>query len=67
VKYLYPTRNKRLRRLTLGFTVLYGVLGVWALLQYPDVPEWVAPVSFVYVMFYALMSFFPKFGVTKAA
>ena len=62
VKYLYPTRNTRLRRLTLGLTYLYGILGVWGLLQYPHVPTWVVPASFVYVAYYALLSFFPKFG-----
>jgi len=67
IKYLYPTRNTRFRKLTLGFTYLYGVLGVWGLLQYPDVPMWVAPASFVYVVFYAVMSFFPKFGSTESA
>lgn len=67
VKYLYPTRNTRLRRFTLGFTYLYGVLGVWGLLQYPDVPGWVAPASGVYVIYYALLSFFPKFGTAKSA
>jgi len=67
VKYLYPTRNTRMRRFTLGFTYVYGALGVWALLQYPDVPEWVAPVSSIYVIFYALMSFFPKIGIPKSA
>jgi phosphatidylcholine synthase len=67
VKYLYPTRNTRMRRFTLGFTYFYGALGVWALLQYPNVPEWVAPVSSIYVAFYVLMSFFPKFGMPKSA
>ncbi|NUQ84753.1 MAG: CDP-alcohol phosphatidyltransferase family protein [Anaerolineales bacterium] len=67
VKYLYPTRNNRLRRLTLVLTYLYGALGVWGLLQYPDVPKWVAPASFVYVAYYALLSFFPKFGMRKTA
>lgn len=67
IKFLYPTRNNRLRRFTLGFTYLYGALGVWGLLQYPNVPEWVAPVSFVYVAFYAAMSFFPKLGMPKPA
>ena len=67
VKYLYPSRNTRLRRFTLGLTYLYAGLGVWALLQYPDVPEWVAPASFVYVAYYALLSFFPKFGTPKPA
>lgn len=67
VKYLYPSRNTRLRRFTLGFTYLYAGLGVWALLQYPEVPKWVAPASFVYVAYYALLSFFPKFGTPKTA
>ena len=66
VKYLYPTRNTRLRKFTLGFTYLYGAIGVWGLLQYPDVPEWVAPASFVYVAYYAALSFFPKLGTPKS-
>lgn len=65
VKYLYPTRNTRLRRFTLGLTYAYAALGFWALSKYPDVPEWVAPVSGVYVAYYALLSFFPKFGVPR--
>jgi len=67
IKFLYPTRNNRLRLLTYALTYLYGALGVWGLLQYPDVPEWVAPVSFVYVVYYAAMSFFPKIGAPKPA
>lgn len=67
VKYLYPTRNTRLRRFTLGFTYLYGGLGVWGLLQYPEVPEWVTPVSFIYIAYYAVLSFFPKVGTPKLA
>ena len=66
VKYLYPTRNTRLRRFTLGFTYLYGFLGVWGLLQYPNVPEWVVPASFLYVGYYALLSFFPKLGSAES-
>lgn len=67
VKYLYPTRNNRLRRFTLGITYAYGALGVWGLLQYPDVPAWVAPASFIYVAYYAAMSFFPRLGMAKSA
>ena len=66
VKYLYPSRNTRLRRVTLAFTYLYGVLGVWGLMQYPNVPDWVVPVSFVYVAYYVLMSFFPNIGATRS-
>lgn len=67
IKFLYPTRNNRFRRFTTLFTYLYGALGIWGLLQYPDVPVWVAPVSFLYVAYYAAMSFFPKLGAPKAA
>lgn len=66
VKYLYPSRNTRFRRFTLGFTYVYGVLGVWGLLQYPDVPEWIVPATFVYIAYYAVMSFFPKLGAAKS-
>jgi phosphatidylcholine synthase len=67
VKYIYPSRNTRLRRLTLGLTYLYGAIGVWALMQYPSVPQWVVWISLVYVGYYALLSFFPKIGQVKPA
>lgn len=67
VKYIYPTRNSRLRRLTLGLTYLYGAIGVWALMQYPSVPQWVVWISLAYVGYYALLSFFPKIGSVKPA
>ena len=67
VKYLYPSRNTRLRRLTLALTYLYGGIGVWGLLQYPSVPQWIVWISLVYVLYYALLSFFPKLGSAKPA
>ena len=67
VKYIYPTRNTRLRRLTLGLTYLYGAIGIWGLLQYPSVPQWVVWISLAYVVYYALLSFFPKIGRVKPA
>jgi phosphatidylcholine synthase len=67
VKYIYPSRNTRLRRLTLGLTYIYGAIGVWALLQYPNVPQWIVWISLVYVAYYALLSFFPKIGGVKPA
>lgn len=66
VKYIYPSRNTRLRRLTLALTYLYGAIGVWALLQYPSVPQWVVWISLGYVGYYALLSFFPKLGLKPA-
>jgi phosphatidylcholine synthase len=67
VKYIYPSRNTRLRRLTLVLTYLYGAIGVWALLQYPRVPEWVVWISLAYVGYYALLSLFPRIGHVKPA
>ena len=67
IRFLYPSRNNRYRRFTTAFTYLYGAVGVWGLLQYPEVPGWVAPASFVYVAYYAVMSFFPKLGAPKSA
>src|SRR5215217_1490244 len=67
VKYLYPSRNTRLRRLTLGLTYLYGAIGVWGLLQYPSVPEWVMWASLFYVAYYGILSLFPKIGLTELA
>jgi phosphatidylcholine synthase len=67
VKYIYPSRNTRLRRLTLGLTYLYAAIGVWGLLQYPKVPQWIVWISLVYVAYYALLSFFPKIGSIELA
>ena len=67
VKYIYPTRSTRFRRLTLSLTYLYGVIGVWGLLQYPNVPEWAVWVSLIYAIYYVLLSFFPKIGGVKPA
>ncbi|MDX1378602.1 MAG: hypothetical protein R3307_07120, partial [Anaerolineales bacterium] len=67
VRYLYPTRNTRFRRLTLGLTYAYGAIGVWGLLHYPNVPGWVVPASLIYVAFYGAMSFFPKLGAAESA
>jgi phosphatidylcholine synthase len=60
VKYVYPTRNTRLRRLTLVLSYLYAAVGVWGLLQYPDVPGWVVLGSFIYVGYYIALSLWPR-------
>jgi phosphatidylcholine synthase len=67
VKYLYPSRNTRLRRLTLILTYIYGAIGIWGLLQYPSVPQWIVWISFIYIAYYALLSFFPKIGQVEPA
>ncbi len=60
IKYIYPSRNRTLRRLTLALTYLYGAVGVWGLLQYPNSPKWVVWASLIYVLYYLVLSLVPK-------
>lgn len=60
IKYIYPSRNSYLRTLTLALTYLYGAVGIWGLLQYPNQPQWVVWASFLYVGYYLVLSVIPK-------
>ncbi len=60
IKYIYPTRNTYLRGLTLGLTYLYGAIGIWGLVQYPNHPQWVVWASFIYIGYYLVLSVIPK-------
>ncbi|MDO9303591.1 MAG: hypothetical protein Q7T89_19545 [Anaerolineales bacterium] len=60
IKYIYPSRNSYLRTLTLALTYLYGAIGIWGLVQYPNQPEWVVWASFIYVAYYLVLSVIPK-------
>lgn len=67
IKYIYPSRNTVMKRLTDILTYLYGILGVWAAMQYPDVPVWAIWVTLVYVAYYAVLSLWPKERLPKNA
>jgi len=60
IKYIYPSRNSYLRTLTLALTYIYGAIGIWGLVQYPNQPKWVVWVSFIYVAYYLVLSIIPK-------
>lgn len=60
IKYIYPSRNSYLRTLTLVLTYLYGAVGIWGLIQYPNQPQWVVWVSFIYIAYYLVLSIIPK-------
>jgi len=60
IKYIYPSRTTYLRKLTLVLTYLYGIVGIWGVLQYPNVPKWVVWSSFIYVAYYLVLSIIPK-------
>lgn len=60
VKYIYPTRTTRLKKLTLILTYLYAAIGVLGVVLYPDVPMWIIYASFVYVVYYVGLSLWPR-------
>jgi len=60
IKYIYPSRNSYLPRLTYGLTLLYGGIGIWALLKYPNTPMWMLWASLLYVAYYVVLSLIPK-------
>lgn len=66
VKYIYPSRNTYLKTLTNVLTWAYAAVGIWALLQYPNHPNWVAWASLVYVGYYLVLSLIPKNKNTPA-
>jgi phosphatidylcholine synthase len=67
IKYIYPSRNTRLRSLTLILSYLYGIVGIWGVMQYPNVPKWVIWGSFIYVAYYTILSLWPRDKNMQAA
>jgi phosphatidylcholine synthase len=60
IKYIYPSRNTRLRSLTLILSYLYAIVGIWSVLQYPNIPQWAVWASFIYVAYYIALSLWPR-------
>ena len=67
VKYIYPTRTTRLKKITLALSYLYAALGVVGVILYPNVPMWIVYASFVYIAYYIGLSLWPRKRGTKAA
>jgi phosphatidylcholine synthase len=60
IKYIYPSRNNYLRKMTLALTYLYGAIGIWGILQYPNQPKWVIWATLIYAVYYVVLSLIPK-------
>lgn len=60
VKWIYPSRETRYRKITLGLSYLYGVVGIYGLFLFPATPLWVVYSSFIYVAYYVWLSFMPR-------
>ena len=60
IKYLYPTRTLRLKKLTLLITFVFGALGLVGLILYPNEPKWIWWVSLTYGAYYLGVSLWPR-------
>ena len=61
VKYIYPTRTPRYRKLTVTLTSLWGVMVIVILWQFPDPQRWLVWTSLSYVAYYVGMSLYLTF------
>ncbi len=64
VKYVYPSRTKPFRRLTLLLTVLWGFLLAAIVWQLPDPERWLVHTSLLYVVYYIGISIYTVAGRT---
>lgn len=60
VKYIYPSRTRFNRTLTLVLTCLFGLFSAWMIWTYPDTPAWAMYPVFAYVGYYVAASLWPK-------
>lgn len=56
IKYVYPSRTTKYRRLTLALTAVWFLTLPIAMIQYPAVPPWVAWFSVLYAAYYVGLS-----------
>jgi phosphatidylcholine synthase len=67
IKYIYPTRTVRLKKLTIALTGIFGMIGIVGVILYPNVPAWVIYGSFGYMAYYVGLSLWPhKRDITAA-
>jgi phosphatidylcholine synthase len=67
IKYIYPTRTKRLKTLTLGLSYLFGLFGLIGLILYPNEPKWIWWVTLLYGVYYFALSLWPQKQNSKLA
>jgi phosphatidylcholine synthase len=60
IKYIYPTRTTRLKKLTLVLTYFFGTLGLVGLILYPNEPKWIWWVTLIYGVYYLALSLWPR-------
>lgn len=61
IKYIYPTRTERYRRLTMPLALIWGVAGVAILVQYPDPDPRLIIYSVLFAVYYNGLSLYSMF------
>lgn len=51
-KYIYPSRMTRFQKLTLMLSIIWGVMVIIPLVQYPDFQPWLIWASLLYIAYY---------------
>ncbi len=58
VKYIYPSRTKFLRHITVPLSFAWTVMFIAALMLYPDAPRWLTWGSLLYIVYYVVASLY---------
>ena len=61
IKYVYPSRTVEYKTLNLVMTTLWGIVFAIGAMMYPNTPNWLMQLSFVFVAYYIGMSLYMTF------
>jgi phosphatidylcholine synthase len=61
IKYVYPSRTAMHQKLTMGLSVIWGIVNIVILLQYPTHQPWLVGLSLLYAVYYNMLSFYAMY------
>jgi len=67
VKYIYPSRSNILPRVTIGLGLVWMILNIAILIQYPSQPQWLIWLSLLYPVYYYCLSFYVMYQMRDKA
>ncbi|MBV7331116.1 CDP-alcohol phosphatidyltransferase family protein [Chloroflexi bacterium TSY] len=65
IKYVYPSRTERYQRLTLPLAIIWGIVCVIILIQYPNQNPWLIWISLLYALYYVGISLYSMITYTN--
>jgi len=58
IRYIYPSRTTSLQKLTMALAVVWGIINIIILTQYPEPTPWLIWASLGYVVYYYGLSLY---------